>query len=324
MDARKVGMLALLAIASVGCKSVGHKFCTSNGHPKGSTQYEQCTLHYEANQDLYEYCQNVQGLVQEGAQINQCIATARGLKNVYGKDIAACQRDADAKFAVIFSQPKKEKQPTLHPDGMVSMKDIALNAGYSPDERATYTDPFIDECLQAYGWNNGSWQGGKTQVSMQSTLSRLSKLNQQPIAVNVPINPIGELFKAVSDGNAYAVKDIIIKQNMPVNAQNYQGYAALHVAAKQGNFQIVQMLIEELDADTSLRSARGEDAIAMAAQGPNPNLVSYITDILRKRDAERIRREEEARHRKEMEEMKRLIQQQQSPQAPAQSKVIKK
>jgi hypothetical protein len=188
---------------------------------------------------------------------------------------------------------------------MVTLDDIGVGP-YNDAERASYANPFIHECIRAHGWNDPAhWESGQYRVNMKSTMATLSALNKQPIAQTIPVNRIADLFQAVSQGNVFAVRNIITQEGMGVDAQNYQGYSALHVAAKQGNFAIIQMLIEELHATIELRSGRGEDAIAMAAQGPNPSMVSYITGILRQRDIERVRREEQERHRRE-EEARRL------------------
>ncbi|MCE3232397.1 MAG: Ankyrin repeat (many copies) [Rickettsiaceae bacterium] len=304
MGSTKLKTLAILTIVTA-CAPVGHKFCVGSGLSKGSAQYEQCTANYKANQELYEYCQNSKGITQQGPQMGQCLESARQMRDIYNQNVNSCQSDAMRKYSSIFSKPRMEKQPTLNPNGLVSVSDVPVG-DYSIDDKNAITAPFMQQCMQTYGWN-GAWKAGQTPVSISSTTSALSALNKQPIAINVPVSPTIKLFQMVSEGNVYGVKSIFDSREMPVNIQNYQGYTALHVAAKQGNFQIVQMLIEEFHADTELRSFNGEKAIDMAAQGPNRNLVGYISDVLRKRDAERIRAEEEERRRRDIERLEQKI-----------------
>ena len=309
---RHTKIVSLLIITLLqGCATVGHEFCISNGYPEDSLPYKQCTLRYKTDRELYDYCASTQGLVKEGQALNQCITSARQLKNAYTQESLFCQEAANNKFVPLFQQPKHEKQPTLQPNGLVTLDDIQLNIPYNNDEMASYTAPFINACLQSYGWNNpGAWQSGKHTVSMESVKQTLSRLNQQPLLVNVPINPVADLFKAVSENNIGLVRDII-RRGMGVNTQNYQGYTALHVAIKQGNFQMTSLLLEELGASLDVYSAQGENAIAVAGRSTNPGMISYISDVIRRRDAQRIREQEqrirheqERAHQREMDALK--------------------
>lgn len=307
--------LAFLTLLAA-CAPAGHDFCIANGHEEDSTSYKQCTLNYGANEDLFKFCQEKQGITQEGPQLGQCLQQARQLKDNYTQERNFCQGEANNRYGAVLSQGRKEKQPTLRPDGRVTLDDIPTPGGFTPDDQFFITKPYVDPCLQAHGWNAPDiWQNGKQALPLTSITQSLSSLNQQPLTVVLPVNPIGSLFQAVSTGNQQAVHDMVgAFGGMDVNAQNYQGYTALHVAARQGNFSMVQMLVEQLHANIDIRSAQGENAIAMAAQGPNRDLVTYLTNVIqheeferRRKEDERRRRDDERRHQKEIDRIRNNV-----------------
>jgi hypothetical protein len=276
--AYKFKHIALLLSLSA-CAPMGKNFCIANGYPEDSAQYKECVSRYAVNADLYSYCTKNRGIAGEGGQLNQCLESARQLKTNYSQDVNSCQRDADNKFAAVFRSPKRERQPTLHSNGLVTLDEIAVDEGYSSLEQQSYLSPFIQRCMSIYGWNQPiSWAAGKTYPNMSSITSNLSALNREPIQVVISENPIARLFKAVSDGDIDSTRHIIINEGVPVNAQNYQGYSALHVAVKQGNRNIARMLVKELNANTQLRSAQGQRPIDLAPKVPAPDLFDILID----------------------------------------------
>ncbi len=292
-----IGLLALLS----ACAPAGHDFCIANGHEEDSTSYKQCTLNYGANEDLYKYCQDRMGITQEGPQLGQCLQQARQLKDMFSQERNFCQGQANNRYGAVLSQGRKEKQPTLHPDGVVTLDDVSTPGMYSLEDQIFITKPYVDPCMQAHGWGHPDiWQNGKQSVPLPSITQTLTALNTQPLTVVLPVHPISNLFQAVSNGNQQAVRDLTSSfGGIDVNSQNYQGYTALHVAARQGNFSMVQMLVESLHANIDIRSARGENAMSMAAQSPNRDIVTYLTQYVQHQEAEHLRREDERRRKED-------------------------
>lgn len=278
---KRIKLLLLVSlIAVLSCKSVGHRYCIANGYEKDSAGYEQCTMRYESSADLYNYCTKNKGILQEGPQINSCLAQAQNIKNNYQNDSEFCQNEASNKFAAFFNSPAKEKQPTLDYNGTVILNDVIVGSR-SQNDIANYTIPFVSECMSAYGWNNpSSWMDEKSPIPMNITTSRLSALNQQPIIENIPLSPVADLFVAVSENNEERVLNLIRHQKIPVNITNYQGYTALHVAARQGNYPMVEMLISKLNADLNMPARNGDTVLNMASRSGNYPVVAYIKNTI--------------------------------------------
>lgn len=269
---------SFIALLLAGCTTAGHNFCLQSGYPENSLAYKQCTARYQADRALYEYCTN-QGITTEGNALNQCLADARQLYGNYVRHTQKCQEQANNKFSFLFNQAKREKQPTLQPNGMVTLDEVQVNLPYTQTEITSYTTPYVQSCLSAYGWNNPTaWQSGQHPVGPGTVQQTISRLNQQPILASIPVNPVANLFQAVSENNIGLVRHII-NSKIPVDSQNYQGYTALHVAIKQGNFQMTHLLVDEFHANLNIYSARGENALAMAGQSHNPAMVQLINNL---------------------------------------------
>jgi hypothetical protein len=299
-------VVTLLALLLTSCiNGPASEFCSSNGYAPDTIDYKQCVAYYNANRELYEYCKTRVGIVQIGEPLNQCLANARQLRTTRDQDNNACRERASRKFAPLFNQPKQETQATLQNNGDIIIGAVSLGSGYNGQEQENYTGPYMQQCMQATGWSNpGNWQDGKYTVDARALSSLLASLDNAPIIVTLPEHPTVKLFEAVAQGNVYGARDIA--RGIGVNSQNYQGYTALHVAVSNGNFQIVQMLMQELNADPYINSANGENAIVLAARGRNPEIASYITVIMHDREvahirAEEHRRFEEEKHRRQQE-----------------------
>ena len=67
------------------------------------------------------------------------------------------------------------------------------------------------------------------------------------------------IIEAIQNGNADQVKSLLEAQPEVVNTTETNGYTALHLAAQQGNGEIIKLLLEH-----------GADINAIAADGQTP------------------------------------------------------
>ncbi|GEM_PF-5397313 len=287
-----VSLMVMICLAQ--CTSRGGLFCEASGHTKGTVAFKQCEMRYRANETYINHCRH-SGLVVEGPQLTTCIDEARKKHQLYNKNNQFCRSEAQRVHAPLYSRVKKEQQATLHPDGQISVGVISLKQTFGEGEIGPLKNNYVNACMNIHGWPNaGSW-GSKNNVSFSHITNGLSQLNKKNISFDTPSHQSVAIFRAIADNNPYLVKDIIAK-GANVNAPNYQGYTALHVASRLGNFQVAQVLLEQLNADTNPVSFKGESAISLASAGGHHSLAHYITQVISQRQYERARAEEKKKY----------------------------
>lgn len=94
------------------------------------------------------------------------------------------------------------------------------------------------------------------------------------LAVGCGGGPVGPLHSAVERGDLTMVQRYI-KHGTHLNAKNHAGWTALHLAAREGRADIVNVLLEA-GADPAIPGPNGETALSLARAGGHQAVLQLL------------------------------------------------
>ena len=86
-----------------------------------------------------------------------------------------------------------------------------------------------------------------------------------------------ELSYAATRGDLGQLRSLVIQQGVPVDQADFDQRTALHVAASEGLLDMVEMLVDELKADTSPVDRFGSTPLDDAARAGHDAVVRYLS-----------------------------------------------
>jgi ankyrin repeat protein len=97
-------------------------------------------------------------------------------------------------------------------------------------------------------------------------------------ADNTTSTKIVNLFHAVEENNEAAAKSFVVGQNVSVSETNYDDETAAHIAAKNGNLNIVKMILARDPSIISYTDAGGDTILFLAIEKGHLHVVKYLVE----------------------------------------------